>query len=78
MSAKTWKWSNCELTAHSPQPVWAGASFCCEISADRASGAKQNWPVSCTACRLKALASSVVLMVAMSNYTVALQIPIVT
>ena len=76
MNAKTWRWSNCGLTAYLPQPVWVSAAFCHETSTDRATGVKQIWPVSWIACRLSSLAASVVAMVAMSNHTAALQIPI--
>ena len=78
MSATTLRWSSCELTAHSPQPAWASAALCCEISVNRAVGVKQIWPVSCHECRLRGLAARLVTMTVMSNHTVALQIPIAT
>jgi len=76
MSAKTWRWSNCELAVHSPQAVWASAAMCCKTTADRITGIKQIWPVSCNACYFRGLAASGMVMPPMSNHTVALQIPI--
>lgn len=76
MSGKTGIQSNGALTPHSLQSRWASAPLCRETSADCATGAKQIWPVSWTACRLSGLAASVMPVVAMSNHTAALQIPI--
>jgi len=76
MSARTWRGSNCALTAHLPQSVWGSAALCRETSADRSTGVKQIWRIACAACHLSVLATTMMVMNAPSNDAVVLQIPI--
>jgi len=76
MSAKTWIWSNSELTAHSSQLVWASAAFCRETWADHTTGVAQLWRIDCAASQLDFLATTMMAMSTTSNDAVAIQIPI--
>ena len=76
MSVKNWRCSNCELAVHSPQSVWASVALCCKTTANRATSVKRNCSMRCGASHLSDLVVRMVPLVAMSNHTVSLQIPI--
>lgn len=76
MSARTWRGSNSELTAHLPQSVWGSAAFCRETRVDHATSVAQLGRIDCVTCHLRVLATTMMAMSTTSNDAVALQIPI--